>query len=285
DVPAALMAARNLAVETEVAPAGITTLLRRFRREGSPVGPLATALGALEAELATPSNVEAYFPGCAAIAREPYDVRIAQAVGRALGSPLPLAPGVELCCGYPLYAAGDRQGFMAQARRVATRLAGLGRVVVGDPGCAHTLRTLYREVGHPLRAEVVPLPERLAESIAAAPKRPPLEETVTYHDPCYLARPLGCTEPPRAILKRAVSRLVEPDHARGDTICAGAGGAVPWSMPAESLAMTSARASELGAAAPLVVTACPTAKRALSRGGARVRDLAAVLADWLGVTA
>lgn len=285
DVAGSLVAARGVALQAGVAPEGVSALLRRFRRDGSPVGEIVPALESLDGELSTPSNVEAFFPGCVGLVREPYDVRVTQAVGRALGNPLPFAPGVELCCGYPLYAAGDREGFIAQAKRVATRLAGLGRIVVGDPGCAHTLKQLYPEVGVPLRAEVVPLAVRLAEGLATAPARPPLPERVTYHDPCHLARSLGCTEEPRAILRRAVRELCEPAHSGAETVCAGAGGAMAWSMPSESALMARARAAELAEAGPLVVTACPTAKRSLARGGAKVRDLAAVLADWLGISA
>ena len=106
---------------------------------------------------------------------------------------------------------------------------------------------------------------------------------MTFHDPCHLARSLGCTEPPRLLLRRAVSELVEPAHSGAETMCSGGGGAMPWSMPEVSGVMAQARADELAEAAPLVVTACATSKRALQRRGIEARDLAAVVASWLGV--
>jgi len=58
---------------------------------------------------------------------------------------------------------------------------------------------------------------------------------------------------------------------------------MPWSLPEVSAGMARARAAELAEAAPLVVTACPTSKRALRRAGAKVRDLSAVMAEWLDI--
>ncbi|MHB8420356.1 MAG: (Fe-S)-binding protein [Myxococcales bacterium] len=285
DVPDTLSAARNVAVASGFAPPGIQELLRRFREHGSPVGDLEAAREACGAEVASPSQGETFFPGCVALAREPYDVRAAQAVGRELSARLPLARASDRCCGYPLWAAGDREGFAAHARRVAARLSGAGRLVVGDPGCAHTFRHLYPAFGVEVALEIVPLAEELAVAVARAGDHRKLRERIAYHDPCHLARSLGCTEPPRRLLTRVAEELVLPAHAGLDTICAGAGGAMPWSLPAESEAMAKARAAELTEAAPSVVTACPTAKRALSRAGLRVRDLAAVTAAWLELSA
>jgi Fe-S oxidoreductase len=283
DVPEALGAARAVAVEAGLAPPGIRSLLERFRRDGSPVGSIPAAIATSGVEVAAPSQTEAFFPGCAALALEPSDVLAAQAVGVAASARLPVARAAELCCGYPLLAAGDLGGFKAQARRVAAHLTSIGKLVVGDPGCAHTLRNLYPEFGVELHCEVVPLAEHLAAALPRLKARAPLRARVTFHDPCHLARSLGCTEPPRLLLRRAVSELVEPAHSGADTMCSGGGGAMPWSMPEVSGAMAKARADELAAAAPLVVTACPTSKRALQRRGAKVRDLAAVMASWLDV--
>jgi Fe-S oxidoreductase len=283
DVPAALAAARTVAIESGHAPPGVQALLQRFRRDGSPVGSLAAAMATSGAEVASPSQTEVFFPGCVALALEPSDVRAAQAVGAKLSARLPLARAADRCCGYPLYAAGDHDGFRAQARRTAARLSAAGRLVVGDPGCAHTLRNLYPKAGVELHCEIVPLAEHLALSLPKLGGRAPLRESVAFHDPCHLARSLECTEAPRALLRRAVTELIEPVHARAETNCSGGGGAMPWSMSDVAGAMGAARALELADAAPLVVTACPTSKRALRRSGANVRDLAAVVATWLGV--
>jgi Fe-S oxidoreductase len=283
DVPDTLSVARAVAVESGAAPLGIQALLEKFRRDGSPVGPVEAALQMSGAEVASPSQTEVFFPGCVALAREPSDVLAAQAVGRELSSRLPVARAADRCCGYPLFGAGDLTGFKAQARRVAARLTSVGKLIVGDPGCAHTFRNLYPKAGVKLHCDVVPLAEHLALSLPKLGARAPLRQRVTFHDPCHLARSLDCTEPPRLLLRRAVKELVEPAHSGAETLCSGGGGAMPWSMPEVAGAMAQVRADELAEAAPLVVTACPTSKRALQRRGVKVRDLAAVVASWLGV--
>jgi len=285
DVPDALGAARGAVVAAGFAPAGVAELLRRFRRDGSPVGRLDEVREASGADVASPSEGEAFFPGCVALAREPYDVRAAQAVGRELSARLPLARASDRCCGYPLYAAGDREAFAAHARRVASRFSATARLVVGDPGCAHTLKNLYPAFGVELRCEIALLATHLEAAVQRIHHRKPLRESVTYHDPCHLARSLGCTEPPRRLLGLAVEELIEPAHSGLETVCAGAGAALPWALPLEADAMGRARAAELEQGAASIVTACPTAKRALRRAGARVRDLAAVTAAWLGLSA
>ncbi len=283
DVPGTLAVARRVVVAAGLAGPGVRALLERFHRDGSPVGALSGALEASGAELASPPEVDVYFPGCTALVRERYDVLAAQGAGRALGLPLPLSRAAGLCCGYPLYAAGDHDAFARHARMVAAKLPAGGRLVVGDPGCAHTFRNLYPLFGVEPRCGITPLPEVLAGGLPKARLRRPLPERAVWHDPCHLARSLDCTAAPRQILGQALAGFSEPLHAGAETLCAGGGGAVPWSMPAVAEAMARARAGELSAEAPLVVTACPTAKRALQRGGTRVRDLAAVVAAWLEV--
>jgi Fe-S oxidoreductase len=49
--------------------------------------------------------------------------------------------------------------------------------------------------------------------------------TVTYHDPCYLARGRGITSAPRQILRRVGLSIREAAHHGQNTRCCGAGGA------------------------------------------------------------
>lgn len=58
------------------------------------------------------------------------------------------------------------------------------------------------------------------------PKLPlhPTNGTVTYHDPCYLARGRGITEAPRQILHACGVSLTEASHHGRNTSCCGAGG-------------------------------------------------------------
>jgi Fe-S oxidoreductase len=53
----------------------------------------------------------------------------------------------------------------------------------------------------------------------------PKVESVSYHDPCYLARGRGVTEQPRTILGAIGADVTEMRHHGANTACCGAGGA------------------------------------------------------------
>jgi Fe-S oxidoreductase len=55
-----------------------------------------------------------------------------------------------------------------------------------------------------------------------------LNQTATYHDPCYLGRYNGIYEPPRSILKTIGVKVVEMPRNRNQSYCCGAGGGRIW---------------------------------------------------------
>ena len=79
--------------------------------------------------------------------------------------------------------------------------------------------------------------ELLTETGVGSPAH--LGLTVTYHDPCHLARGQGITEQPRAILRKVADINEMP------AICCGSGGGVRSGFPDEAATLGERRGEEI----------------------------------------
>ncbi len=219
----------------------------------------------------------AFVPGCTSVALEPESVGdVARAVSVLSGGSTLVA---DDCCGTPLLEAGDAQGFIAQARHFAQRLADFDRVVTSDAGCAYALRVLYPRYGI-----TVPPVEHLGETAARnAAMLQPVDDprAVIYHDVCKLGRGLGVYDPPRAVLTalRGVAPMEMPTH-HDAARCSGGGGLLPVALPVTAAAVGAELASEVRVGDPtaVVVTGCAVSRRSLRAHGVTVEDLAVWIA-------
>jgi dimethylglycine catabolism B len=101
-----------------------------------------------------------------------------------------------------------------------------------------------------------------AERLVVKQRRP----AAFYHDPCYLGRYLGALTPPRRLLSRCVESVREFFYGGEEGECCGGGGLVPLTFPAVPRGQADRRLSEAELfLTPLVISACPTCKRTLSR--------------------
>ncbi|HZQ79945.1 MAG TPA: (Fe-S)-binding protein [Acidimicrobiia bacterium] len=100
-------------------------------------------------------------------------------------------------------------------------------IVTTDPHSLNTLRNEYPEFG--LDKPVRHYSELLASLIedGTIPVKP-LGRTVTYHDPCYLARYNRVTDAPRRLLTALGCTVKEMPRNRDNTFCCGAGGGRIW---------------------------------------------------------
>src|SRR5262249_27627125 len=154
------------------------------------------------ARLAEEARV-ALWPGCDAVDKGEDDVRAALALLDRLGAEHVRVADVDrVCGGYPLLAAGHPDVFRWHAARVAAELGRYRTVVMSCSACVHALRTLYPAEGVHVASEIRHVSEYAAELAERLPASSALGPAVYYHDPCYLARYAGVTEPPRRLLGR-----------------------------------------------------------------------------------
>lgn len=243
---------------------------------------------AVESRYFVPGAQAVVFAGCSALLDTPkvtsdlfktFDELGVEFVGAA--------PDMALCCGYPLYSAGYRAAFEAQARRVASVFGRYRRIVVLSPCCEYTLRTLYPQVGVDVSSKLVSALDLIAPLVERT-SRPPLEGRIAYHDSCFLGRHLGMYDLPRQILTHVLGHPpIELRRNRADSMCCGAGGAWERTSPAGAteagrnlLEMTK------DAGADVLVSGSPKCVAHL-RGvagpatGVEVVDLISLVAQWL----
>jgi len=86
---------------------------------------------------------------------------------------------------------------------------------------------------------------------------PEAQETIVYHDPCYLGRYRNVYEEPRTLV-RAAGQLVEAPRSHERSFCCGAGGGLTFLGEETGERVSHVRAAELVATgATTIATACP----------------------------
>ena len=274
EVGFALFSARNVALEQGSSPEGARKTRDVMKTHGNPFG---ADLHRAAAAFPTKGTL---FAGCSALVKGGRAVEDALEASALLKAPTALSDASDRCCGYPLYAAGDIEGFESHAKETARRLHSDRELTVLDPGCAYTFEVVYPRFGVKLRPRVRTLIEALAPRAQDVAK-PPLDEAVAYHDACHLGRGLGQYEEPRKLLSAAVRVVREARDNRAEGGCSGGGGLVPRTMPETSVEIARRQAGRLGDGTETVVTACPSSRRMFERAGRKSEDLFSVVRRWL----
>lgn len=135
----------------------------------------------------------------------------------------------------------------------------VNKIVTIDPHAFNTLKNEYPEFG--LEAEVYHHTELLAKLIKEGRLSPKnqVDETITYHDSCYLGRYNNVYDAPREILKSIPGvKVVEPERKRETAMCCGAGGGLMWMEEHTGTRINVARTEQLLETNPTVIsTGCP----------------------------
>ncbi|HIE37522.1 MAG TPA: (Fe-S)-binding protein [Anaerolineae bacterium] len=215
-----------------------------------------------------------YFVGCvASFYPRSYSVpqSLVEVMERA-GTDYMTLGGEEWCCGFPLIIAGMGEAAVESVYHnvEAVRRTGATRLVATCPSCYHTWKHDYpRIIGEPLGFEVLHATELLEGIVGDLPLKP-LEQTVTYHDPCDLGRTSGIYDAPRNVVRAIPGvTLVEMEHHHEYALCCGGGGDVEMADKTLTEAVAQRRivqARETGA--KVLLSACQQCERTLM-GAAR----------------
>ncbi|HEC34299.1 MAG TPA: (Fe-S)-binding protein [Chloroflexi bacterium] len=197
--------------------------------------------------------------------------------------------GDEWCCGYPLHIAGmgDHMAKLAQHNVKKARAVGAKKIVFTCPSCYYAWTHLYPDFADVSGIHLQHASEFLAELLAGnGLALGPVEEVVTYHDPCDLGRKSGVYDAPREVLARIPGlEFREMSASRENALCCGGGGDVEVAdrtVPAGVAAQRMAQVQATGA--KYVLSACQQCKRTLQEGARqnriRVRAMDLVELVW-----
>ncbi|MCM3489721.1 heterodisulfide reductase-related iron-sulfur binding cluster [Alkalihalophilus marmarensis] len=143
------------------------------------------------------------------------------------------------------------------------------KIVTIDPHAYNTFKNEYPDFGLE-GVEVYHHTEVLADLIKEGRIKPTHEvnETVVYHDSCYLGRYNEVYEPPREILEAIPGvKLVEMERNRQNGMCCGAGGGMMWMEEDAGQRVNVARTEQALEVQPSMIgSGCPYCLTMLSDG-------------------
>jgi Fe-S oxidoreductase/nitrate reductase gamma subunit len=215
--------------------------------------------------------------GCAA-SFDPRAQKIARATAqllKAAGVNFAVLGKEETCTGDPARRIGDEFLFQERAQTNVATLSRhkVGRIVTPCPHCYNTLKNEYPQFGG--EYEVEHHSNLLAKLMADGKLQPDAagEETVTLHDPCYLARVNGEIEAPRAVIASPNEHKTrEMPRCGKKTFCCGAGGGRMWFEEPPTQRVSNLRAEEaVATGAQVLATACPFCLNMMSDGLANTK--------------
>ena len=224
-------------------PAEASTMLKNLENKGDPwgMGESRRTEWISELDFDVPvadgpigDDVEYLFwVGCAG-ALEDRAKKTTKAIARLLhaaGVSFAVLGPAESCTGDPARRMGNEFVFSMLAQQNVETLneAGARKIVASCPHCFNTIANEYPQLGG--KYEVIHHTQLLAQLVADGRLTPvtPIDEKITYHDPCFLGRHNRIFTAPREIMENVPGvRAQEMHRCKERGFCCGAGGARMW---------------------------------------------------------
>ena len=193
----------------------------------------------------------------------------------------------EKCTGDPARRLGNDLVFQQLAEANLETLAQnkVKKIISICPHCVRTVAEDWKAYGTP--PEIEHHSEFLARHQAQLPQNR-TEETIVYHDPCYLGRYRNVYEEPRSVI-RAHGTLVEAERSHERSFCCGAGGGLAFLGEEQGARVSETRVKQLvatgaatiGAACPFCNTMFRDALASRGEGAPQLLDIAQIAAAAL----
>jgi Fe-S oxidoreductase len=273
---------RNLVMMESKFPAEVQTVFKNMETNASPWAFAASdrANWAQDLSIKTMAEAEAdktnldvlLWVGCAGSYddRNKKVLRAFVSILKKAGLKFAILGNEEQCTGDPARRIGNEYLYQTLAK---TNIETLNRynvkkIVTACPHCFNTIKNEYKDFGG--NYEVFHHSQFIARLIGEGKIKPSksFDETVTFHDSCYLGRWNSVYEEPRAVIASLPStRMVEMKSNHDQSMCCGAGGGRMWMEEKIGKRINIARVEQaLETKAGVVASSCPFCMTMLTDG-------------------
>ncbi|MGZ3688793.1 MAG: heterodisulfide reductase-related iron-sulfur binding cluster, partial [Bdellovibrionota bacterium] len=167
----------------------------------------------------------------------------------------------EQCTGDPARRIGNEYLYqtLAKANIETMNRYHVKKIVTACPHCFNTIKNEYKDFGGSY--EVFHHSQFIARLVSEGKIKPTktIDETITFHDSCYLGRWNNVYEQPRSVIKALPgARSVEMKSNHDQSMCCGAGGGRMWMEEKIGKRINIARTEQaLATNAGIVAASCP----------------------------
>jgi Fe-S oxidoreductase len=297
---------RQLALMEGNVPPSLGTTLTNIERAGNPwkqpKRKRAAWTQSLDFEVPVMANVgEAdvlWWVGCAG-SYDPRNQKVTRSLAKILheaGVNYAILGEEETCNGDQARRAGNEYLFQQlAAQNIETMNQYKFKTVVTQcPHCFNVLQNEYPQMGgnYQVMHHSQFIQKLLNDGEIRVQRTAGGEESLTYHDPCYLGRYNDVYDAPREVVTSGGKSLVEMARSRDMAMCCGGGGTRVWMEDEGQVRINRNRMTqiletgqnEVAVACPFCMIMLEDARGALDAENLQIRDIAEVVAENLIIT-